>query len=215
MYFQQFPYLEYDFPDGVTRFFKDITIRPSIVTDVYGDSRNLREYVVEEGQSPEIVAYEVYGDPQMHWVIMLANNINNIYTDWPKSTNQFEQYLDNKYSRQKDSEGNTVILSGEDLDEFIEFTGSPSNNYQSYNSAGVLMKPAFFRDEDRNVYSFDTGTTANSFDAFGRAVVLPTLTPISIFQYEEELNEAKRVLQVPKKGIAQRMRTELSNLVNG
>ena len=214
MYFKEFPYLEYEFPDKITRYFKDITIRPSIVSDVYGDSRNLQEYVVGEGQTPELVAYDVYGDAKLHWVIMIANDINNLYTDWPKTTNQFSDYLENKYAKQVDSDGNEVILSGTDLEEFIEFVGTPSNNYESKNSSNVRMRPHIFRDEDGNEYSQETVISPNKFDAFGRAYVLPEVTPISIFQYEEELNEAKRTLLVPKTSIAQRMRTELGSIVN-
>jgi len=214
MYFEDFPYLEYDFPDNVTRLYKNLTIRPSIVTDVYGDSRNLQDYTIEDGETPETIAYKVYGDANMHWVIMLANNINSIYTDWPKTTNELYAYLADKYKNQIDSDGNAVVLTGTDLNEFIEFTGAPSNNYQSINGANVVIRPHHFEDVDGNVYSYDTATATTNKDAFGRTIDLPELIPISIYDYEADLNEKKRVIKVPRSGIAQRMRSELVKLVN-
>jgi hypothetical protein len=214
MYFQNFPYVEYDFPDGKTRFIKDITIRPNISAEVFGSASNLQEYVVVEGETPETIAYDFYGDAKLHWIIMLANNISSVYSDWPLSTQELSDYLADKYAVQNDSDGNTVTLSGDDLNEFLEFTGSPSNNYQSRNSLNVVMKPLHFEDADGDVYSYDTVVDGSNIDAFGRSIVLPEVTPVSIYQYEEKLNEAKRIIYVPKKSIADKMRTELGGVVN-
>lgn len=215
MYFKSFPELQYQFPDGQVRFYKDITIRPAIVDEVFGDSRNLQEFTIKDGDTPETVAYDVYGDAQMHWVIMLANNVNSIYVDWPKTTDELSDYLENKYKDQVDSDGNDVVLTGDNLNEFIEFKGSPTNNFISMNDQNVVLKPIHFQDEDGDIYSYDTATATENSDAFGRSVVAPEFFPVSIFEYEEKLNEEKRTIYVPKTSIAQQMRSELGNIVNG
>lgn len=214
MYFKDFPYLEYDFPDGQTRFIKNITIRPSIVDEVFGDSRNLQDYMISDGETPETIAYNVYGDAQMHWVIMLSNNINSIYADWPKSTPELYDFIKNKYQVQTDSDGNTVTLYGEDLEEFVEFKGSPANNYASTNSSNVVLKPVHFKDDEGTVYSYDTVVNATNIDAFGRTVLLPAVVPVSIYEFEDEINENKRLLKIPTAGLARKIVSELGNLLD-
>jgi hypothetical protein len=60
-------------------------------------------YKVKEGETPEIIAHKMYGDSELHWIVMLVNNIVDRYHDWPMSTNQFNSYLNQKYV---DADGN-------------------------------------------------------------------------------------------------------------
>ena len=45
-----------------------------------------------------MIAHKLYGDPELHWVILLVNNITDRYHQWPKNTNQFLAYINDKYS---------------------------------------------------------------------------------------------------------------------
>jgi hypothetical protein len=60
-------------------------------------------YKLREGETPEIIAHKLYGDPELHWIVMLVNNVIDRYHDWPMSTPQFNSYLNQKYV---DSDGN-------------------------------------------------------------------------------------------------------------
>ena len=55
-------------------------------------------YDVKEGETPEMVAHKLYGDPELHWIILLVNNVTERYHQWPKNTNQFLAYINDKYS---------------------------------------------------------------------------------------------------------------------
>ena len=59
-------------------------------------------YDVKEGETPEIIADKLYDDPQLHWIILMVNNIVDRYHGWPMSGNQFLDYVNEKYL---DSEG--------------------------------------------------------------------------------------------------------------
>ena len=54
-------------------------------------------YNVKEGQTPEIIADKLYGDPNLHWIVLYVNNITDRYHDWPLSTPQFLDMIDEKY----------------------------------------------------------------------------------------------------------------------
>ena len=55
-------------------------------------------YDVQDGDTPESIAFKHFGDSKLHWVILLTNNINDRYYDWPLTTNEFEHYLNEKYT---------------------------------------------------------------------------------------------------------------------
>ena len=55
-------------------------------------------YDVVDGEKPEDVAYKWFGDAQLHWVILMTNNVLDRYYDWPMNQVQFQEYLEDKYS---------------------------------------------------------------------------------------------------------------------
>ena len=99
MYFSHFPTSVYDMKkDGnvklVTDIFRRIKIREKIINEV-----SLYEpYFVPNGESPETTAFKHFGSAEFHWVILLTNNITDVYYDWPLSFQDFETFIKNKYA---------------------------------------------------------------------------------------------------------------------
>ena len=54
-------------------------------------------YDVIDGEKPEDIAYKWFGDAQLHWVILMTNNVTNRYYDWPMNQVQFQTFLEDKY----------------------------------------------------------------------------------------------------------------------
>ena len=93
MYFENFPVIIYKNKD-VTNLLRRIAIRSKVKTNtLFFDT-----YDVKEGETPERIAEKLYGDPQLHWVIMIVNNIVDRYHGWPMFGNQFLDYVNEKYS---------------------------------------------------------------------------------------------------------------------
>lgn len=181
---------------------------------VIKDLTNFTPYYVKENETPEIISYNYFGSVKYHWCIMLVNNIISLYDDWPKSTSTLNNYLIEKYKNQRTVSDSEVVLSDVKANELIYFTGSPSNNFEdSDGKYGVLFRPHHFEDNEKNYYSFDTafGDTKN---AFGYSYTRPVLTPISIYTYEFELNEAKRDIIIPNGKLIEQMEKELKKLTN-
>lgn len=213
MYFQNFPYIGYEFPNGSIKNYKNISIRVAVVEKLKTFYSNLQEYEISEGETPEIIAFNVFGDATLHWAILMLNDITNVYNDWPKSTEQFKSYVYDKYRTQKDSDGTDVVLTDAQVQEFIEFEGMPSNNYSSYaTGTSVVIRPHHFKDAEGTVYSYDTLNA--TIDAFGNTLVKPEVFPVSYFDYENEINENKRIILLPTGGVVQKMRKELVALLN-
>lgn len=214
-YFTDFPTVFYEFPDSSIKQYTDLSIRPAVVDELLNSSGSLEPYQVSDGETPETIAYDLYGDPAMHWTIMLANNIMNLYTDWPKSDSLLRTIVMEKYRTQIDSNGIERELNDLEVAEYIEFAGEPENGYMSVieTAGNVPIHPHHFVDDNDNYYAW--GTQTNNVDAFGRTIDVPTLYPVSIWDYEVALNEENRFIFVPTTGVANKMKRELRDLVNG
>ena len=54
-------------------------------------------YDVPDGERPEDIAFKLYGDAELHWVILMTNNITDRYYQWPLTQPQFAEHLTDKY----------------------------------------------------------------------------------------------------------------------
>ena len=54
-------------------------------------------YDVADGERPEDIAFKLYGDAELHWVILMTNNITDRYYQWPLTQPQFQEYMKDKY----------------------------------------------------------------------------------------------------------------------
>ena len=99
MFFSKFPYIVYDsVGDGEFKIVTNLLRRVAIRSKVRANTMFFDTYDVKEGETPEMVAHKLYGDPELHWVVLLVNNVTERYHQWPKNTNQFLAYINDKYS---------------------------------------------------------------------------------------------------------------------
>lgn len=55
------------------------------------------EYTVKDGETPEILAEKVYGNPEAHWLILMTNDIIDPQFDWVMGYDVFNKYIIDKY----------------------------------------------------------------------------------------------------------------------
>ena len=102
-YFRQVPDFDYVNRDSdgknigdyqvVKNLFKRVKIRPDILENL----AYFTQYRISGDDRPDNVAFEIYGDESFDWLVMLANNIMNIQTEWPLSQAAFNDFLIKKY----------------------------------------------------------------------------------------------------------------------
>ena len=99
-YFSQFPLTNYNLSgvNGNTIEVTDIFRRVKARSKLADNITLFDKYDVQEGESPETVAYKIYGSADYFWVVTLVNNIVNRYYDWPLDEYVFQQYVADKYS---------------------------------------------------------------------------------------------------------------------
>lgn len=55
------------------------------------------DYVVKDGERPDTIAYDYYGDSNFTWLVYICNNIYDPYYQWPLNNEQMYNYLTRKY----------------------------------------------------------------------------------------------------------------------
>ena len=219
-YFKEFPLIQYEFPNGDTKIYKNLSIRPAFVDELKNDTTNLQAYTIQDGETPETIAFDVYQDESLNWVIMLMNDVMNLYTDWPQSERNLLDNLMKKYREVEDSDGVLRTLSDLEVTEYLEFVGSTSNNFRgaielsdSDNGPKVMLKPHHFIDEDGTYYSYESHFVTT--DVFGNTIDKPnTIIPISHKDYELSVNDGKREIFIPNPRLIGKIQRELGSLVN-
>ena len=102
-YFRQVPDLEYvnrtkgntDISNYITvkNLFKRGRLRP----DIFGNLNFFTKYKIIGNERPDNIAFKEYGDSNLDWVILLANNILNLHDEWPLPQNSLDEILLEKY----------------------------------------------------------------------------------------------------------------------
>lgn len=127
------------------------------------------EYIVRNGESPELIANEIYENPFYSWTILIANDITNYHDQWPKSALQLDEYVNEKYENPgaikhyittelKDANGKLIVPAGKVV---------PSTFSVSY---------------------YDGQST----------ITATPVTSVSNYTYETELNAEKEKIQIIK-----------------
>lgn len=174
MYFRKFPQVDYDVTgNGVTQKMIDITRRVRVLDSTLLNYVNFDFYDVRDGERPEHIAANYYKDPTLYWIILLANNIKDVYTDWPMTVNQFETFVASKY---------------DDVNAI--------HHYEVFQESGDTKL--------KLEYPNDPATTV-PVDA----------TPVTNYEYEEEIQNTKRRIRLIRPQYISRIKTEFENKIRG
>ena len=79
MYFDSFPIIQYGSTDGTIKTATNLLRRVAIRSKVKTNASLFDTYDIKSGETPEIIADKFYDDPELHWVIMLVNNVTDRY----------------------------------------------------------------------------------------------------------------------------------------
>jgi len=129
MFFSSFPKRTYDLRgDGNEKLVTDLLRRVKIRESVKDNFALFDKYDVSNGETPEEVAFKIYGSTEYHWVVLMINDITDRYYGWPLSDYGFEEYVKNKYSNPggihhyeiTQSSGRTTSNGPEDYSHKIE-----------------------------------------------------------------------------------------------
>jgi hypothetical protein len=98
MYFKNFPTIPYDSTGtGQTKDVKNLLRRVAFRQKVKNNVLFYDTYDVKGGETPESIADNLDDAPELHWVVLLVNDITDRYHQWPMTYAQLLQFVNDKY----------------------------------------------------------------------------------------------------------------------
>ena len=98
MYFERFPKGQYIIPGTKNyKLVSDLWRRIKIRDKIKNEASLLTEYFVSDGERPEVIAERHFGSPDLHWIILITNDVTDGLHGWPLSFQAFEAFVNDKY----------------------------------------------------------------------------------------------------------------------
>lgn len=57
----------------------------------------IQPYTVKNGDRPDTVSQLLYGTPYYEYILLMVNNIESVYDQWPRDSTTFNNYIIEKY----------------------------------------------------------------------------------------------------------------------
>ena len=180
-YFQRVPDFNYisRLPDSKIGDYvrvKNLFKKGKLREDIFQNVAFFEKYKIVGDDRPDNVAFEVYDDSSLDWVILLSNNILNIQSEWPLPQTDFDRFVLDKYGDYD------TLYNGIHHYETIEVK----------NTQGVTIVPAGLQ--------VDSSYSVSYYDFFTDLQVTTgnLATPITNYEYEEKVDNDKRNIFILK-----------------
>ena len=180
-YFQRVPDFNYvsRLPDSKIGDYvrvKNLFKKGKLREDIFQNLAFFEKYKIVGDDRPDNVAFEVYDDSSLDWVILLSNNILNIQSEWPLPQTDFDRFVLDKYGDYD------TLYNGIHHYETIEVK----------NTQGVTIVPAGLQ--------VDSSYSVSYYDFFTDLQVTTgnLATPITNYEYEEKVENDKRNIFILK-----------------
>ena len=182
---------------------KNLFRRIKIRDDVSDQANFYKKYVILDGQRPDTVAEEFYGEPDLDWVVILTAGITNIKDQWPLGNYDLHKYVEAKYGitemndvhhsetlEVRDSKNRLILPAGQKVDSNFTLP-SPLDTSITYTIIGAYENVA----------------------AIGGDTITNATISISNFEHETRLNEEKREINLLKPVYLQQYLREMRQIM--
>ena len=176
-YFRELPNLNYQSTSSDRSSSRDYVVvknifrRAKLRDDLKYIFTSLVDYYIKDGVRPDQVADNVYGDPELDWVVLTSANIINVRDEWPLNSYEIYNYSLNKYGNDlnqirhyettevKDSSGRLILPKGKVVDSGFTIP-DPSSSTATLNPVGGVTNYEYeskLNDEKRSIYIISPG----------------------------------------------------------
>ena len=174
-YFQRVPDLNYvsRLPDAKIGDYirvKNLFKKGKLREDIFQNLAFFEKYKIVGDDRPDNVAFEVYDDASLDWIVLLSNNVLNIQSEWPLPQTDFDRFVLDKYG-----DYNTLY--------------NGIHHYETEevkNSQGVTIVPAGLQ--------VDASYSVSYYDFFiEQQITTGNISiPVTNYEYEEKVENNKR-----------------------
>jgi hypothetical protein len=196
MFFQKFPLLVYTLDNNKSvQTVPDILRRAVLSAELKNNGAYFEQYDIKDGETPEIVADYWYGDSNLHWLILIANDIIDPRFDWPMSYNNLVEFVKGKY-------GETDVNS---LHHYVNPQEYIVSGYRSMSQNSTFTNPQSLQ--------LQSTTGTQQINMVLQNFPTGALFPISNLMYETAENEKRRRINILKPEIVSTIDTNFTAII--
>jgi hypothetical protein len=164
---------------------KNLFRRSKVIPEVLRNFTYFERYTIPGNAKPYQVSYDIYGSSDYEWIILLVNDITNVYTQWPLSDIELQTVIRSKYGvRQNDTK----------YWRTKEVTDDRRN----------IIVPKNLIVNDTYTYRLPNGEFVPKNDL---------IEPVSNYEYEVEENDKKRSIYLIFPDLLERFITEYQQMI--
>ena len=174
-YFQRVPDFNYvsRLPDSKIGDYirvKNLFKKGKLREDIFQNLAFFEKYKIVGDDRPDNVAFEIYDDSSLDWLVLLSNNVLNVQSEWPLPQTDFDRFVLDKYGDYD------TLYNGIHHYETTEVK----------NTQGVTIIPAGLQ--------VDSSYSVSYYDFFTDLQVTTgnLAIPVTNYEYEEKVENDKR-----------------------
>ena len=191
-YFRQLPNLDYPSllndktGSGDTVRVKNLFRRVKIREDFLQSLVVFNKYKIVGDDRPDNVAEKLYGNADLDWTVLLANNIIDIKNDWPMTEYDLNVYLNDKYTE----------------DQLVKIHHYETIEFRDLNNR--LITPAGKIVDENFVVEYLKGSQIER---------VSPIRSVSFFEWEVQKNDDKRNINVAKTEVVSTMISDFEKMM--
>lgn len=228
-YFNKFPKIGYTLDEyRSAQIIPDVLRRAKFVETIQNNFAFFDEYDVVDGETPEIVADQFYNDPQLHWVVLLANEVIDPRFDWPLDTYNLARFAEGKYSNinaihhYEDAtgnitNGNVLVASSAEFNSFgvDSVIVNSTNTGTAYITAKANSSSITITTTNGGFQTGDVIQLASNSNITANITATSTIsgTAVTNIGFETEENETKRRIRLLKPQIVAEVINEFESTI--
>ena len=187
----------------------------------FGFEKSLREnssafykYTIKDSDTPEIIAAKFYDNVERHWIVLLFNDIIDPQYDWPLQSDTLIDYVNTKYSTVEYANTANTLVTGLSWAQNISHVQAYYKiiTRTSADGTDIVEKITVDANTYANIAATSISYTLNNASSITQTV---SKTSQTYYDYELELNEAKREINLLKSEFVTEVEKEFKRVIRG
>jgi len=170
------------------------------------------KYTIKDSDTPEIIAHKFYDHSERHWIVLLFNDIIDPQYDWPLQSDTLIDYINTKYSTVEYANTANTLVTGLSWAQNISHVQAYYKiiTRTSADGTDIVEKITVDANTYANIAATSISYTLNNASSITQTVSKTTQT---YYDYELELNEAKREIKLLKGDFVSEVEKEFKRVI--
>ena len=216
LYFNTLPKIFTPDQNGNYILMTNILTRAKLVEKLQNNPMLFYKYSIQDGDTPEILAEKYYDDPFKYWIILYSNQIMDPLWDWPLPYEQFLTYINSKYADEAAALSQTPFeYTNTTVKEYRKIVTTTDNYSETTTTQTIsvdFVTYSALSDSEQTFPIYAPGQSGTI--SVTSCTVKTTKNLVTLFDYEFNINEAKREIKIMDSRYSNQMEEQFRTLMS-